>query len=140
MTPRYLRLIRHARRCLADARGAALVDFAIIGPFLMLMLIGLLETGRMFWIGHTLQQAVDETGRYAMINRTGDAATLTTYLASRLGSAEPDVVFEVTQSASAGVTYVNIVARQPFEFAGGLFSALATSVEGTARVPLLPNS
>lgn len=128
------------RQCLADARGAALVDFAIAGPFLIFMLIGLLETGRMLWTGHTLQHAVDETGRYAMIQRTGDTAVLTTYLTNKLGGADPNVVLEVTQGASAGVTYVKIVARKPFDFAGGLFSALATTVEGSTSVPLLPNS
>ena len=134
MTPPRLRQI------LSDRRGQAAVEFAFAGPVLIIGLLGLFEVGRMLWIGHTLQYAVDETGRYAMVHRTANSTALTTYLASKLGGVAPDVVMEVTQSASAGVTYVNIVARKPFEFAGGLFSALSTTVEGSTSVPLLPSS
>lgn len=127
-------------RCLADHRGAAAVEFAVAGPFLIAALVGLLEAGRMLWISHTMQQAVDETGRYAMINRTGDAAALTTFLQGKLGNADAALVIEVTQSSAAGITYVNIAARRPFEFAGGLFGMLDSAVGGSTSVPLLPAS
>ena len=140
MTRRPTGSVRCRARFLADTRGAALVDFAFAGPFLMLALIGLLETGRMLWTSHSLQYAVDETGRYAMINRTGDAAALGAYLATKLTGSNPDLAIEVTQSTSAGVTYVNIAAHRPFEFAGGLFGGLETTVGGSTRIPLLPGS
>lgn len=127
-------------RCLAEQRGAALVEFAVTGPFLIAAVIGLLEAGRMLWTSHTIQQAVDEAGRYAMINRTGDVATLTTFLHGKLGNADASLVVEVTQSSAAGITYVNIAVRKPFEFAGGLFGTLESAVGGSTSVPLLPAS
>lgn len=127
------------RKLLADTRGQAFVEFALAGPFLILTLIGLLEGGRMLWTRHTLQYAVDETGRYAMINRTGSGAALTTYLAGKLGSSQ-EVQIEITQSTAAGVTYVNISASKPFSFAAGLFGGLDGTVTGSTSVPLLPAS
>ncbi|WP_162915099.1 TadE/TadG family type IV pilus assembly protein [Desertibaculum subflavum] len=126
--------------CLANQRGAAVIEFAIAGPFLIAALVGLLEAGRLLWISHTMQQAVDEAGRYAMINRTGDTATLTTYLQGKLGSPDASLVIEVTQSSAGGITYVNIAARKPFELAGGLFGTLESAVGGRTSVPLLPSS
>jgi Flp pilus assembly protein TadG len=127
-------------RCLADRRGAAAVELAVAGPFLILALVGLMEAARMLWTSHTLQYAVDETGRYAMIHRTGDTGALTTFLQSKLGGSDPALVIEVTQSTTAGITYVNIAARKPFDFAGGLFGGLESTVGGATSVPLLPSS
>lgn len=105
----------------------------------MLFLIGLVEVGRMLWLSHTLQYAVDETGRYAMINRTGNASTLTAYLTDKLGSSE-NVHIEVAQSIASGVTYVSISAHQPFRFAAGLFGTSDSTVAGSTSVPLLPTN
>lgn len=133
-------MIRHRLRKLsADTRGQAFIEFALAGPFLMLFLVGLVEVGRMLWLSHTLQYAVDETGRYAMINRTGDATALTAYLSAKLGSGE-NVHIEIAQRTASGVTYVSISANQPFRFAAGLFGTSDGAVAGSTSVPLLPTN
>lgn len=132
-------IARRLRQILSDRNGQALVEFAFAGPVLVLALIGVFEGGRMLWTSHTLQYAVDETGRYAMVQRTGNVTTLTTYLSGKLGSLD-DVEIQITQSAAGGVTYVNISASKPFSFGAGLFGALDSTVAGTTSVPLLPSS
>lgn len=131
--------LRLFRKLLADRRGQALVEFAFAGPILILFLIGVLEGGRMLWTNHTLQYAVDETGRYAMVHRTGDTTALTTYLTGKLGSSE-GIDISITQSSASGVTYVNISASKPFSFGAGLFGTLGGTVAGRTSVPLLPTS
>ena len=58
-------IARRLRQVLTDRRGQALVEFAFAGPIMIVFLIGLFEAGRMLWTSHTLQYAVDETGRMA---------------------------------------------------------------------------
>lgn len=57
-----------------DVRGAAAIEFGIIAPVLILMLVGLLQMGVMFNAQAGLKNAVAEGARYATIfpNPTDD--------------------------------------------------------------------
>lgn len=48
--------------------GVTAIEFAIVMPVFLLLVFGVFEFGRAFWIWNTMQVAVDEGGRYAMIN------------------------------------------------------------------------
>lgn len=51
------------RRC---ERGAAAVEFAIIGPVLILLIVGIMSYGGYFWIAHSVQQAANDAARAAI--------------------------------------------------------------------------
>ncbi len=46
-----------------DQRGSMAVEFAIIGPVLTLMLIGVMTYGGVFWTSHSLQQLANDMAR-----------------------------------------------------------------------------
>jgi Flp pilus assembly protein TadG len=48
------------RRCTA---GAAVVEFALVAPLLLAMLMGVLSYGGYFWMAHSLQQAANDAAR-----------------------------------------------------------------------------
>lgn len=50
-------------RCWRDRRGAAAVEFAIVGPILALMIVGLLEIGHAVYVTAILNGAVQAAGR-----------------------------------------------------------------------------
>ncbi len=134
MPPRLARLLH-------DSRGTALIEFAVVGPFALLLLIGVLETGRMFWTSHSLQYAVDQAGRHAMIHRVSSESVLADLIRNQLGGiADGTLQIDVTQTVDSGRTYVRIRASKPFSFAGGLFGTFDVDVGGNTSVPLLPAS
>jgi Flp pilus assembly protein TadG len=53
------------------ARGATVVEFAILAPFLFFLLFVVIELGVMFWVNLTMQFAVREGTRYAVTGQTG---------------------------------------------------------------------
>ncbi|MGE0045224.1 MAG: TadE/TadG family type IV pilus assembly protein [Hyphomonadaceae bacterium] len=55
-----LNRFRHARS------GAAAVEFAIIGPLLVLLIVGIMSYGGYFWIAHSVQQAANDAARAAI--------------------------------------------------------------------------
>lgn len=54
-------------------RGQSLVEFAIVLPLFMFMLIGIFDFGRVVWSTNTLQAAAREAARFAIVH--GGSAT-----------------------------------------------------------------
>ncbi len=87
--------------------GAAVVEFAVVAPFLMLMLIGMIEFGRAMIIQQNVTTAAREACREATLpNATTSSATdVAMQFASQLPSNEVDVQFDPTpEDAEAGDT------------------------------------
>jgi Flp pilus assembly protein TadG len=48
----------------ADRRGAAAIEFAIVGPLLFTLLLAIVEMGRMFYVRESLQYATEQAARF----------------------------------------------------------------------------
>ena len=46
--------------------GAVLVEFAIVGPILLVMLFGIVAYGGYFWLSHAVQQVANDAARAAV--------------------------------------------------------------------------
>ena len=100
----------NTRRRLKGERGVAMVEFALVLPLLMLILVGIFEFGRVFnyWIDST--HLANEGARWASVNRAPDTAGATTadrlqkYVCSQASTAEmkTGLVVNVTFSHSGG--------------------------------------
>jgi Flp pilus assembly protein TadG len=69
------RIIRSARRLRADAAGAALVEFAIILPVLVMMLLGLIEFGLNVYMRSVLEGAMIQAGRNSSLQSAQSGQT-----------------------------------------------------------------
>src|SRR5437899_784452 len=47
-------------------RGTAAVEFALVAPLFLLLVFGILDFGRLFYVQETLQHALREAGRFAV--------------------------------------------------------------------------
>jgi hypothetical protein len=56
-------------------RGQAMVEFALVFPVFVLLLVGLFDFGRAIWVNDTLSTAAREAGRYAVVHG-GSPSTL----------------------------------------------------------------
>ena len=57
-------------------RGQALVEFALVLPLLVLILMGVMQFGLLFWAQITLTQIARETGRWVASQENCQAATV----------------------------------------------------------------
>ncbi|WP_448581183.1 TadE/TadG family type IV pilus assembly protein [Thermaurantiacus sp.] len=62
------------RRLAADQGGATAVEFALVAPLLLVLLLGSIETGRYIWFAAALDHAVSEAARCAEVMK-GACAT-----------------------------------------------------------------
>lgn len=70
LTPRNLRSTA-ARRPAATRLGAVAVEFAVVAPILLGVVVGLTELGRVYSIQNTLECAAREGARFAALDRAG---------------------------------------------------------------------
>jgi len=58
------------RRTLRNRKGVTIVEFAMVFPFLMLLIFGIMDFGLYFFVQHSLQFATREGVRLALVGRT----------------------------------------------------------------------
>ena len=60
-----------------DPRGQTLVEFALVLPILVLIVLGIMQFGLLFWAQITLTQAARDTGRWAATQTECDSTAIT---------------------------------------------------------------
>jgi Flp pilus assembly pilin Flp len=80
-------LLPQGKRCKdfrLDRRGAAAVEFGLVILPVPLLILGIIEGGRMLWTQNALQYAVEQAARCAVINSTicDSTAQIQNYAAS----------------------------------------------------------
>lgn len=95
----------HARlfaRLKADQRGAVLVEFAMVGPVLVVMILGLIAYGGYFWMSHAVQQVANDAARAAVagLDQTERSSLAQSAISSSIGG----YPFMTASAATATVT------------------------------------
>lgn len=104
-------MLRHLRRLRANNAGTSIIEFGIAGPVVLMAIIGCVEFGRFFWIRNTLEYAVEEAGRYAVINKTATQTDIQTRIRANVMGIDPTLInVTVTPTAASTVTYKTIIA------------------------------
>jgi len=115
--------------------GAAAVEFVLIAPLFLAIMIGGVDLGRYLFFQHELNSAVQEAGRFAMV-RGSSAATPATpnavinFAVQQLQFNNPNnVTFTVTfaPNNSRGST-VRVRGQASFQIIGGLRSSSALTL------------
>ena len=73
----FCRSLRH------DQQGATALEFAFVLPLLLLLLLGTIDLGRLFWTSAALDYAVDQAARCIAVSPEicGDARSIAAYAA-----------------------------------------------------------
>jgi Flp pilus assembly protein TadG len=99
----------------ASAAGTSLLEFALVVPLFFLLLFGLMDFARLFYVEITLQNALRQAGRYAITgNHLPDPQHQGQNL-SRVAS-----IIQIAQNSAAGLDVSSI---QVSSLAGGAGSA-----------------
>ena len=144
-----LKILRRWSAAVSGCRkGATAVEFALVVPVFLVMVMGVVEVGRVLWIKATMQHAVEQTTRYFMVNNAAcvsDLATcltsLQTYATSRLGeSGMATGGFTVTaaETTISSTTYMSISVTYNFTPIVEIVEFPDVSLSALARVPYNP--
>ncbi len=70
ITDKFLKLLK-------DCRGSAFVEFGILGPVFFLVIVGMIDFGRMMWLSNSVEHAATEGARYAAVRGSNKATVAT---------------------------------------------------------------
>lgn len=102
------------RRRRGAESGAVAVEFAILGPIFMVLVIGIMVWGQYFWVSHAVQQLANDSARAALagldsterasLARTTLANEVTAY-ANLIPSAATMAIDDATDHLTISVSY-----------------------------------
>ena len=122
--------MRRLRRRARDERGQALVEFAVVLPVLLLVIMGILYFGRYESYSNQLTQMAEEGARWASVdNNPSTSQQLQAYIQSQ---ASPEL-----QAGSNNVTAAQVYIYYPTGQSNTLGDELRVCVVSTVTYPLL---
>lgn len=124
-------VLRHLYR---DLRGVAAIEFAIVAPVLLSLLLGMMQIGIIFQSSAGLKFALDEAARLAIIypQPTDDAITAR-FNAKRFGLDPAGLAVTVTHGTANGVGYADINAAYTTTLNFVFFTAPPITLQETRR-------
>jgi Flp pilus assembly protein TadG len=123
------------KRLLSDSSGATAVEFALVATPLLLLILGVLDFGRLYWSRNQLEFAAEEAGRYAMANHSATMTEITNYAKSRLAGLDPSAVTATAATDTAdGITFVTVALSYQFQFIP-FVTYVTPTLTGRSRVP-----
>ncbi len=120
---------------LASRRGATAVEFAIVAPLFLTMAVGVIEVSRAMWIKASMQYAVEETARYALVNTSATTSALQTYAQTKLADTGVDTT-GMTFNVTGDGTYADIQVSYTFQTLTTLLPFPSLTLSAKSRVPL----
>lgn len=116
--------IRHLTSRFREERGQALVEFAIVLPVLLMIIMGIVYFGRYEDYNNQATQLVEEGARYAAVDYTPSSGTLQSYI---LSQAQPELANGSSDVTSPAKVYVYVPT-------GGSYSSNTYATGGAIRV------
>lgn len=96
-----------------DERGQALVEFALVLPVAVLLIVGLFDSARAVWLTATLAAATREGTRYAIVHGAQSAAPTGPGASSYTAPSTDTAVEGVVRQYAVGVANMTVSATWP---------------------------
>lgn len=121
------------RRRVGTDRGAVAVEFAIVLPILLLLILGIVEFGRAYYVQTTLSGAARE-GVRAMALHNNASEAITTVQSSALGLGVTSGQIAISPSSCTLGSTVTVTVTYPMAYLTGFFGdTLTLTGKGTMR-------
>ena len=103
------RLLRHGRGQLVREEGIALIEFALVLPLLLLLVLGVIDFGKAFNYKNDETHLANQAARYAAVNKCSacGAQTVNAWIPSQADSAE------LRSGATVKMWFANLAGKFP---------------------------
>jgi Flp pilus assembly protein TadG len=119
-------------------KGSVAVEFALIIPVALTILVGIVEVGRAMWVRASLQFVAEEGARYMMVHQNAPDADLSAFALGKLVGVDPaSVDLSLVRETVDGTDFVTINATFQFQYVASLITGEPFILTGSSRAPLL---
>jgi Flp pilus assembly protein TadG len=94
-----------------DEKGATAVEFGMVAILFVGFLFGVIELSRVYWTMNTLQYAIEDTARYALVNEDATDSDLQDYAAEKMAGINvdtEDLTVTTSQTTISGITFIEV--------------------------------
>ena len=122
-----------------DGKGVAAIEFAFIGPILFVLILGVVDLGRYFWIGSEVDHAIEAVLRDAAVKKNLSESEVKSLLTARLSSVSKGkftISTNYTSSTPDTPRLLTINISSSFKPLG-LLSSLTFPIAGTGQIPII---
>ncbi len=120
-----------------DERGAALIEFALVMPLLVILLMGIIDYGWAFAQNIDVRHGAREAGRLAMVDQSEAVILSRTCAAMDLVSSAPNVLIDLNTGGGSVGDAATIDVTADFSSLTGLLDwALPTTLQSTVEIRL----
>ncbi len=106
--------LRHRLSCIGDdSRGAVALEFALGLPIFLAMIYGVFEFGRIFWTQSTMEFAVEEAARFALVNPNASSTEITAIVTDKAAGLDVariavNIFYEPDATGNIARAFVNV--------------------------------
>lgn len=118
-------------RLFRSQRGATVIEFAVLAPVFIVMLIGLIEFSRAYWVSQTLQEVAYHTARCMTLDDACDTEEKRNEFALERAGSYAIVIEADDITINAGVT----CRSRPNSNAVAIETAFSSSMQGLLPTP-----
>jgi Flp pilus assembly protein TadG len=119
-------------------KGSVAIEFALIIPVALMILVGIIEVGRAMWVRTSLQFVAEEGARYMMVHQNASDADLSAFALEKLVGVDPaSVELSLVRETLDGTDFVTINATFQFQYVVSLITGEPFTLTGSSRAPLL---
>lgn len=122
-----------------DEKGVAAIEFAFIGPILFILILGIADLGRYFWIGHEVDHAIEIVLRDAAVKKNLSESQVTSLLKARLDnvSESPFTISTIYTSSTPDTPRLLTINISSSFKPLGFLSFLALPIGSTGQIPII---
>jgi Flp pilus assembly protein TadG len=126
-----------------DSSATTAIEFALVGTIFIILLLSILEMGRFFFTWNSLQYAMEQATRYALVNEDAPISDVEQYAITQMPSVLVDpsrLSIEINYSGTSGVDFIELTGTYDYDvfspvIPGGFF--VDTDLRVNARMPVL---
>ena len=131
-------LRRLCARVAACRLGSVAIEFAVLLPVFLALIYGLFEFSRIAWTQSTLEYAVEEAARFAMVNPTASATQITDVANdSAAGLDAAEIIITVTFPTVGVGQFVRVNGTYNFVPIVKIVGIGTFNITSTAQMPLV---
>ena len=107
-------MIFTSKKIKMNTTGQALVELALVLPFLLFLTFAIIEFGRYLYLKNTATNASREGARKAVVTYPWDPSVIITYTKTSPAMSDATVTITSTPSTPTAGTAVTVTVRKPF--------------------------
>lgn len=131
--------MRYWKRFSSATDGASALEFALVVPVFVAMVLGTIQMGLAYYYAGSVQYALERTARITMVDQDMSAGQAQTAFSNELSTfTDQDIALTYTVDTSGAVPIAELSASYVHQFVVPFVPSFSITFDAETRVPLEP--